>query len=566
MNMPSDRNLLVYVAVVAVVVVVAALALALSASSNYSLNVAVSNNRTGSTFPYQTSIFTIKVSNEGSGAIEGLVVGFYVNGTELKHYTVTIPGHSNVTLNDSYIYTTSGSLYFQAVADPGKLLNVVNRNSTKSSVLVNVGTAEAPIGIASSIPNGNVTDTQSFILSGQGMYSASAIALAYNFNLVDAIFGPTKNMTAKIFDNLYGYIAETFGTQMNYANGTAAYVVWLQGTVIPGQIEYVTSTFRVPMRNATINGTHVSFAQTGNRTSMCTFYSNGWTKMLVYYNDSKNATCLSFVGKRYPMTESNSLAVSMNTSNVLTRYQTEFQYRNSTELGTSLRYSNSSFGAMNIFQNNYGLFASYVQKFGSAVNISANRTCYGIVYSNNGMHICSYIMAPISSSAAEGYGLVNTTEVTSDYGAAMYSLVNMSTLLDAQRNAASLIDALNISGGSARWTQSPKSTCLFNSTDIGCSINGFDYNNNTANLSMVNRLNYPISITSIGCHLPGVKYSMPVNETVGADSTASLIFPCYNMVNVPLTVESYEITANYTKGSVNGIAVGILNVTTDGFP
>lgn len=563
--MKLDKNLLPYVALFVVVVIAAVIAAAEFTSNSYSLSVIMASNRTAIIFPYHTSLFTIKVSNNGGSAIKNLIVGLYLNGTELKHYTVTIPGHNNVTLSANYTYRTSGTFYFQAVADPGKLLNVANRNGTESGVLVNVTAPELP-NVYKSIPNGNVVDTQSFVLSGTGMYSTSAIAQTYNLKLMNAVFGSSKNMTAKIFENIYGYIAYAFGASTDYANGTSAYSVWLQGTVTPDLVGLVTSTFRVPMSNATVNGTRIVVARTGNQTSMCTSYSNGWTKMLVYYNNSKNATCLSFMGREYQPTESNTLVDALNSSKEITRYQSGFMYANSTKLGSSLPYSNSAFGVINFFQNDYGLFAGYVQRSVNAVDITANRTCYGITYDNGNTHMCSYITVPTDFSMAQGYGLVNTTEVTANYTVTLYSLVNESNLLAAHQNGAALINALRINGSSARWVQAQKNTCQFNDPSLGCSINSFDYYNNTANLSVRNRLGSPINITGVGCHLPGVKYNALVNGTVKGNSATSLKFECYNMVSALTSVENYEITMNYTRGGINSVAIGTLNVTTAGFP
>ncbi len=565
--MSSKKNLLPYIAsAVVVIVLVAAIAIEFSTNS-YSLNVIMSNNRTGVIFPYQTSIFTIKVINEGGATVKGLTVGLYQNGTELRHYTVTIPGHSNVTLKGNYTYRLIGNTSFQAVADPGRLLNVVNRNSTVSSVPVDISVPELP-NVYKSIPNENVTSTQSFVLSGTGMYSASAVAQAYNLDMIDALFGTSKGMTVKIFDNLYGYIADVFGAYTSYANGTSSYIVWLQGTVTPGLVDYVTSTFRVPMSNMTINGTGVSFARVDNRTSMCTDYSNGWTKMLVYYNNSKNTTCLSFMGREYTPTESNSLVDALNTNNALSHYQSVFAYINSSKLGSSLPYSGSGVGVVNFFQNGYGVFAGYVQKSNSAINISSNRTCYGITYDNGRMHACSYIVVPINRSQTAGYGLVNTTEITPNYTVTLYSLVNASNLLPAHSNGAALIAALMINGSTERWVESPANFCLFNSSNsLGCSYDSFDYYDSIANLTITNRLGSSINITGVGCHLPGVKYTALLNATtVKGNSAISLPFPCYNMVNLPINVQNYQITVNYTRNNVNSVAVGILNVTTSGFP
>lgn len=563
--MASKRDLLLYGAAVLVVVAVVALAATGLHPDAYSVSIAMSNNRTGATFPYQTSIFDINVKNLGTSTISNLVVGFYLNGTELRHYTVTVPPRSNVTLQGNYTYTNSGSLYFQAIADPGRLLNVADRNGTKSGVLVDVLAPESP-NVYKSVPNSNVTYTQSFAVSGTGIYSLSAIGEAYYLRVINGIFSPSKNIISEVFDNLYGYIAEVFGAYTEYANGTSTYIVWLQGTVNPGLVNFVVSSFRIPMSNATVNGTLVNFAQTGNQTSMCTTYVNGWTKVLVYYNNSLGGTCRSFMGREYQPTEGNSLVGALNASGNLTHYQSGFLYVNSTKLGSSLLYSNSSVGAMNIFQNSYGLFVAYVQKTSNAVDTDTNMSCHGITYSNGNVHTCSYILVPSDRSEVGGYGVVNTTEITANYTATLYSLVNASNLLPAHRNGVSLINALGMNSISALWVQSPVNACTFNSTALGCGINSFDYYNNTANLSVANKLGAQINVTAVGCHLQGVKYNIPMNQVIGGNSAASLKFPCYNMVGTPASVENYEITVNYTRDGANSVAIGTLNVTTAGFP
>lgn len=565
----SYRDLLIYAALAIVIAIAVAFAVGRLTPSSYSLSVGMHSNSTGTIYPYQTSKFTIQVNNTGSASINNLVVGLYLNGTELRYYTVTVPSRRNVTMYYNYTYTTSGSFHLQAIADPGRLLNIVDRNSTQSSALVNVSAPELP-NVYKSVPNSNVTGTQSFALSGTGIYSASAIAQAYNLSIVNNMFSTSKNIMVKVFDNLYGFVASVYGAYANYADGASAYVVWMQGTVDPGLVDYVVSTFRVPMSNVTIAGTRVTVARTNNQTSMCTSYSNGWTKLLVYYNNSKNTTCLSVMSEGgYLPTISNSLVNALNASRDIVHYQSAPMYLNSTKLGTSLWYSNLSLGVMNFSLNSYGLFIRYVQRLSNAVDVTANHTltCYGIVYNKNDTHACSYIVAPSDRDKAQGFGLVNTTEVTSNYTITIYSLVNESELLAAHQNAASLINALRVNQSSAIWVQALKNTCLFyNSSNVLCGVNSFDYVNNTANLSVTNRLNSSIRIDNIACHIPEVKLSSTVNKTVESNSSMELEVPCYNIpVPVPVAATSYTLIVNYTYRNVTNVVVGTLNVTYAGF-
>jgi hypothetical protein len=340
----------------------------------------------------------------------------------------------------------------------------------------------------------------------------------------------------------------------------------MEGTADPGIINYIVSTFRVYSTNATLNGTTISVARADNRTSLCTFYSNGWTKMIEYYNNSMNGTCLSLLQKAYTPTESNTLVDALNSSKNLSRYQSEFLYRNSTKLGTSLLYSNSSIGVMDLFQNDYGLFASYVQK-NKIADLSNSITCSGIVYNRGNTHVCSYLEAQANATNQTSYGLVNTTAITKDYEVGIYSLVNESNLMAAHQNGGMLISLLNVNESSIPVVQAIADRCMLNSSSgISCAVNRFDYLNNTANLSINNRLNSKIEIRNVACHNPGMSLGYPVNETIGANSSVSVIVPCYNIVPVPEIVESYDLVVNYTAGSSSRSASGLLNITTAGFP
>src|SRR5208283_4879163 len=211
----------------------------------------------------------------------------------------------------------------------------------QSSVLVNVNAPEIP-NVYKSVPNSNVSKTQSFTMSGTGMYSTEALAQTYELTVADNMFGPSKSVMTKLFGNLYGFVADAYGAYVGYSNNTSAYTLWLQGTLDPRFVDYVLSTFRVPQSNVTVDGTTVGLTRIDNQTSLCTYYSNGWTKLLTYYNNSRSTTCLSMIGKSYAPNESAVLVVSLNNSKELTHYQSGFLYTGSQSLGSSLFYSNQS--------------------------------------------------------------------------------------------------------------------------------------------------------------------------------------------------------------------------------
>jgi len=85
--MPDYKELAIY-AVIAVAVVVAVVFVVSSGllsklfSSSYNVRVTLSQTGGSATvYPYQTSQFTINVTNNGNAAIQNLLVGFYLPGS-----------------------------------------------------------------------------------------------------------------------------------------------------------------------------------------------------------------------------------------------------------------------------------------------------------------------------------------------------------------------------------------------------------------------------------------------------------------------------------------------------
>jgi hypothetical protein len=556
---------LIYVVLAIVVAVAAAFAVErLAFPNNYSLSVVMKTNNTATMYPYQTSRLTVQVNNTGMAQVQGLVVGIYLNGTELKYYTVTLPSRRGVTLVYNYTYIASGTFAFQAVADPGRLLNIANRSSAQGSVNVDVKPPEAP-NVYETVPNNGISETQSFTLSEAGIYSASAVAQAYNLTIVDNMFSTSRGVLAVVLDDVYGFVASAFGATAEYNDGASAYVLWMQGTLEPGLVNYVVSTFRVPQSASVINGTKTSFARLGNQTSMCTFYSGGWTKILVYYNNSLNSTCLSVLRMTYTPSESAAIVIAHNNSGALMQYQSRFEYSDANVIGSSLTYTNQSVGGINLFQDAYGFFMSYVRRLSHAS--ARNMTCYGLVYDKNNTSACSYIVPPSVYNASQTFGIVNTTEIAGNYILTVYSLVNDSNLFAAHMNAALLMGTLKVNSSVTPWVAAFKNTCAFNSSQgINCSVNGFDFVNDTANVSITNGLGAPIKITSMACHTPGAVPSYAENAIIKGGSTASIAFPCQNIpLPVSVALTSYTLAMNYTYMGKNMTANGMLNITNEGF-
>ncbi len=558
----ETKELIAYIAIIALVGIAVALVIDSFNSSPYHVVVSISAQPTQHLYPYNTTYFNITVKNEGP-SISDMVLGFYVNGTALKYYKISIPHGDNVSISENYTFVSNGTYAFQAIADPGDLLNIQDRSSASSFAYVNVSPAESP-DVYSSIPNNDIISTTSFTMSGYGMRDEAAISMVYNVTAFSSPFGMLSGVMPKIIDNLYGTIAYANGATANYANGSSAYVLWLKGTINPALIGSMLSTFSFPYSHAVENNTNLSYWKVNNSTSVCVFYQQGWTKVIAYSNaTSSPATCESLAAKSYAPTESGTLVKYLKSESSVTKYQSKLIYSNSTNLGNILSLDNSSMSVANIFQNSYGVFAGVL----STNSVPSSNVCYGLLYENNGINICSVYTLPSNGKALPQYGMINSTEASNSITAYIYSLTNQSMLLAAHASAVKLLSSLNISN-SISWQPAFKNGCAFYNSTLGCQVNGFNSSSGYANLSITNDLGSAIKLSSISCTMNGAApQPLALNSSMGSNSSISISVHC-NALPIPVIApaESYILDLNYTIANHTKSSYGMLNVTNYGLP
>jgi hypothetical protein len=554
----SRSSLLFYGALAVVVMLAVAWVASRMYRTSYNVSVAMSTN-TVVAYPYQTSYFTVNITNRGTSRISDLNVGFYLNGTAIHYNTVDLPAGARVSVPENYTYLTSGNYIFSAVADPARVLNIEDRNGTQSSVAVEINQPESP-DIYTSLPNSNITYTQSFTLTAQGIVAAAATTGKYNISIFTNMFSPAQSVLTKLFENLYVFIEGVNGAYVKYAGNTTAYSVWIQGTVQPALIDYVLSSFHLNQLNTSINGTRVSYAVVNNQTSICYMYSKGWTRLLAYFNDSKEGSCLGIVGKTYAPEESNAIVTQIKANKNMTSYQEGFFYTNSTAIGSALIYNNS-LAMVGFSENKYGFFTSFIQN--TTAFKGAKPVCTGLIYTNNATSICSAYVASTGSSVS--FGMVNTTELTPSYRLSLYSLVNQSELIAAHQNGASLINALRVSN-SIKWQSAFKSTCALSNASIGCNVTSFDYTNNTARLSISNRLASALRINTLSCFAPGLRQNETISTKIASNRAANVSVTCISIPVGGIASEytNYALAMNYTYMNITRSLAGFLNVTNQG--
>lgn len=555
------REIIVYALIAAIIVAVVVFALSGSIlNSSYNVSVALSGVGQSAAYPYQTSHFMITVANNGSSKVNNMLLGFYINGISISTNTVSIPPHQSITLYRNYTYKASGNYSFQAVADPGHLLNMPNRQQASSSLVSRISQPQTA-DVYTSIPNANITSTQEFTLSGMGAYSSVAVASRYNITLFNQLLGPAQGVMLKAFQNFAPGIAYAKGAYAQYANNSTAYVVWLQGTVNAPLINNLLSSF---VGSSTARYGNITYTRTSNTISTCDWYESGWTKLISYYNNSRPGTCMNLALARFNSSEGAFIANSLISKTNFTDYQADFYYTDSTQLGSILAYSKNSLSATRLFNNTVGLFASSISELPRGINgISTSRNlCYGLIYNNKSTHVCSIVVPTRNSSVTQPFELVKSTEILPDYLVVVYSLVNSTLATIAHANAANLMGALTMNSTSAAWTTGFQNGCSMTNSSIGCAFRKFNYSGGTAYVNMTNMYASPIMISAINCGIAPGFPNTAIGQTIAVNKTVPLSFTCYNLA-VPsvAAINQYTLNVTYVINNSTRSASGFLNVT-----
>lgn len=560
------------IGIYAVVVIAVALAVAFAASNflpkSYGISVQFQQlSPQQVTYPYQIGNFRIIVNNTGSSAISSIIVATYINDKQLHSYTISDLGvHANVVLNLSYIYPANGTYSFQAIADPSDVLPIQDRASARSGFTVNVSAPESP-NVYTSVPNANISSTESFTLFPGGLAQALFISQFFNVHQYNWLVG-NNNATIKFFEAIVGYISSVNGAYTIYNDSTSSYVAWSQ-TIANQSTVYnaFAADLGVQTRNVTVSGKSVAYAKLDGNTSACELYDEGWTKLLEFTNSSTDTqTCASMLSDTYNATQQTAFVDALRKDQNISRYQSIFKYLNTTAGGSALIMENSSIAAFNLFQGQSGFFGSYIRRNAHPANLSSiNSTCKGFVFSRNETSVCSNQVRG-SSQLPSQFLLANSTEIARNYTATLYSLVNRTQYgFSAQVSGAYLVYYLNVSGSSLQWNSNIKSTCAF-SKNIGCKVVSFNNINSTAVLNITNNLGSTIAVNKMGCFVPGFETNYTTNTTIASGASADVSTYCVGRIPGANfgQILNFNLTVAYTEFGNQQYATGGLNVSNTG--
>jgi hypothetical protein len=574
----KDNNTLIYVIVAVVVVLVFAgawLAVNMFAPTTYDVSLSLAANNTGPLYPYLSTTFNILVTNNGGKEVVGLPVAFYLNGIERNYSTYAIPAHQSILIVENYTYTSTGPYLFTAAVDPGNVLNLAERNGTRQSrpfqILVPQGA-----DVYESVPNANIVYSDSFSTSGTGLLTGSLMASIYNVSALTGINGAYGSLLLKTYDDLYPYVAATNGAYSSYANGSATYAAWLQGTLSPQQVAYIVSSFNKKVTPVAQGGRTVEYAVLANTISLCSYYQGGWTKIIELYNNSLGGNCLGMTAINHTPSESNTIISTLKSTrlgSILTANQmaaskliswSHFYYNNATVLGQAVEYQSNEIAASTLFQlqNPQAIFLSRIKKL--ETNVSAvNATCLGLVASTNGTSVCSVVLPTTGSIGNRTFGAVYSESISSNYTAEVYSLIGQADLTLAHANAAELISRLGINSSSVVWHSPFKSACNLQG-GFSCGFKG-EGSNGSVEL-MITNLNYSsIKLDNITCEMGAGFTPMPLGGTLAKGENSTLQTECHT-IPIPgfAGQDSYTLRLGFTYKNSPMIVNGTLNVSNSG--
>ncbi len=569
----STKEIALYLIIA--VIVVAVVAYFVSSNSNQPISVLVKLSqltKSSVVYPYQPGEFSVTVNNTGKGPVNNLYVALYINGKVASSSSrdVSLPPGTSATYNVPVLYQTNGTFTIQAIADPSSVMNIQNRTTAQSSITLHVSSPQLP-DIYKTIPNSNASTTESFELFKPGLGMAWFISAQYSLAPFNNMLGAESTLLPKMYGDMsspYISIGGIDGAYSKYNNGTAAYSAWIQSTVNQSNLNYLVSSFpAIKSSNYSVQGTTGTYAVVNNRTSLCYFYSNGWTKMLEYYNASASATCKNITANTYNDVQTVAFANAYRSDASLKGFVGNFLYRNSSGIGFALIGGSNSnaLTAINMSENSYGFFATYVKRNQPPLSLnSLNLTCPGLVYASPNVSVCN-VGVPLASGAngSASYFLVNSTQLTKNYTFHVFSLVNRSATLSAQGSAYLLITQLNANTVVAEWNSTIGNQCSINSTaPIKCRLASFNYVTGIANMTLKNPTAQPIFLNRIACYVPGFELNTTLNQTIAVNSSTSVNIKCLGSIPGYLgSIFPYQLTINYTKGTFTGVADGYVNIT-----
>jgi len=562
----NDKNKLITIYTIAIViflVVIMSAYLSINKAPIYKVNTTLKavNYDNNVIYPFEYLNFTLKVKNTGNLKLSNVPVIIYLNGSEFKSFKMTLSPNATGVVNFSYSFPAPGLDNFTAVVDPAHFISFGKGSILSAERAFNVSKFQSP-ELYVSIPNQNITSTYYYSLTPKGIGLSDVLGSNYNLSYFENLFGPAYPVVSNAITELALPINTENGAEAKYKNGSVISSIWISGNITYQDINTMILKQGLSFSSVENNGINEIKFKYNNTTSICSYYYEGWDKLITVYNNSLGFSCSNLLNN-YTPTEITKINNTVNSSKELVDYNTKFEYTNSSYYGHSIYLNGNNIALSDFFRNSYGSFVSTIGN--SNINISDfNGTCSGEVYSNNSS-ICSVEISPISyKSVLDNYALINSSEIGGNYIINLYSFTNATYKNLIIPNGVDLIKALNISQPYYKWKLTYNDLCKLDNSSIGCDVKSFNYSNDKVSLSINNTLNEPITIKSFDCYMPGLNSTGSYNITINGSSTGSLEGFCKSIpVPLPGHYQTYNVSIGYNYNNKTRLVNGTLYITNN---
>lgn len=490
-----------------------------------------SNNYT--IYPYQKVTIPIKINNTGQSTINNISIGLYINGNTTRIYRAYLPSGKQATVDFNYTPTSPGEYLIEAEADPGHLYNIINRQDSYAKTTVRVLQQEIPAPQIN-FPNG--TDG----LDTFNMNSRGYVASLYFDNFTKYLYltgsQEVNSFLYPVIDVYSQYISKIYVSHAYYKNYTLA-AVWIQGYISNSSISE--AAIGEGINQSQSRGiTTIDF---GNSTTLCAWYSGGWTKILV---SIFGENCTSYINKNF----THLLPSGKQTSTLLKNKNASIL--NYTGISQNLTYS----GDLSLESNSI-VFESIMH----GENFS--NICYGNILNISNISYCD-------NQLLQGNVILDQLErLQGSYNASVWWIPESNASQSGFNYSLKLIGSYNFTGQHISFVSAYADSCVFNS-NITCSNPFFQTKppNLIINLTLADSYNSTIILTGIACSLIGNTTFSKINVTLAPGSTTSVPSPCYNYgkiinssiipINIPL-----HMYLNYTLDGKGQKTEGFAEVT-----
>ena len=484
-------------------------------------------------YPYQLIYAKINITNTGTTEFKGIDFGVTYNGSLVNIYNISLPAGKSTLINFSKEATVPGNYQLSIAADPTNTFNI-NRSSSKQSVSFEVLPAQPPRPY-NEISNNNTIE-KLYFMDGGAYVATTYLNQEYGLSLfrvsdiaaINAFLAPVLNLT-------YTYLQSAYSAEGVYKNNTV-YSLWLQGPITQNIFFEAAKGANLSAYNYTFKNLSAVYVKLNTNTTLCSWYSGGWTKILgvMGMNNCKNML--------YNNTKNNT--ITLPSKNPLLYLGSNDMIANITTIS---RIGNG-YGKLFVLNKSF-VFESEEPNFGGST------VCYGLVNVVNNVSYCSSYLFSKSNKLGP-ISLIDTKAYIGQYNLSVISLINTSAVTQQVEQSIGILNELKLNGSSELFTSGISNSCVFNAS-LGCSSPSFGVNGITFNLH--NNLNQTFKISSLACYVSGNSSYKNVNDSILSYENYSVSVPCYNNGNLITGVSLglyLNLKMNYSLGNTKYNATG----------